>query len=98
MIDDLVTMIEIRSKLLANRPSSADSTRAAEGQLPRECQDSRGAPPVVVWLVPVAAFLTEAPPPPRGENPREEGRDVRPRWGHSFTAGSSSSWSEWWPR
>ena len=55
---DLLGIMGYRSKLLANRPFSRRAG-LAEVTLPAQCQDSHGAPPVVVWVAPFAA--PEAP-------------------------------------
>jgi hypothetical protein len=62
LIEDLLTMMDHRALLLANRPISSNRARAAETILPAEVQDAWGAPPVVVWLAPVWATDTRLHP------------------------------------
>ena len=61
-VEDLLTMMDHRALLLANRPISSNRARAAETLLPAEVQDAWGAPPVVVWLAPVWATDTRLHP------------------------------------
>lgn len=49
LLNDLASFMELRSKVLANRPISKDPHRVEKTQVPGKLLDERGAPPVVMW-------------------------------------------------
>ena len=90
-LHDLLSIMEHRAQLLANRPFSRRAG-LAEVTLPAQCQDSHGAPPVVVWVAPFAA-----PKPPERVVRRRSSEWEASDWQRGDWKAGSSRWrsSEW---
>ena len=89
-------MMDFRSKLLADRPLTQKAALATKVASPPKCQDSQGAPPVVVWLAPVPVVA----PVPRVVRRRASEWEASGGWeggwqegGGGWKSATDSGWS-----